>query len=385
MGTFAVIGAGDRSYLGQVISSVDPDSVVTDVVDPFPSGVERARTMFGDGVRIHAGVEDLLASGAKLTGALVTSPDSEHAAQAAALLRAGVATYLEKPMAIHTEDADALLRVAEETGTRLYVGHNMRFMGVVQIMKKLIDEGHIGRVQAIWCRHFVGFGGDAYFRDWHAERRFGNTLLLQKGAHDLDVIHYLAGSYTSRVQAFGRLAVFGDTVDRAPSHGLDWVNRRPMTNWPPRELTGLNADLDMEDLAQVNMQLESGVLASYQQCHFTPDYWRNYTVIGDLGRIENFGDGEGGEVRLWNRRVNNAYEADEVFPISGDNGGHLDADRLIIGEFLDYVHGRIDSTRVSSQAARHAVATAVAAAESMRDGGTPRDVPPIAWTPQTPV
>ena len=37
------------------------------------------------------------------------------------------------------------------------------------------------------------------------------------------------------------------------------------------------------------MTLDNGVQASYEQCHFTPDYWRNYTVIGTEGRLENFG------------------------------------------------------------------------------------------------
>ena len=46
------------------------------------------------------------------------------------------------------------------------------------------------------------------------------------------------------------------------------------------------------------MRMESGVLASYEQCHFAPDYWRNYTVIGTEGRIENFGDGEGGHIKF---------------------------------------------------------------------------------------
>ena len=63
----------------------------------------------------------------------------------------------------------------------------------------------------------------------------------------------------------------------------------------------------------VNLRLGNGVLASYQQCHFTPDYWRNYTVIGTEGRIENFGDVSGSEVRLWNRRHNGAAPADETF------------------------------------------------------------------------
>ncbi|UZN00173.1 hypothetical protein OL548_10360 [Lysinibacillus sp. MHQ-1] len=35
------------------------------------------------------------------------------------------------------------------------------------------------------------------------------------------------------------------------------------------------------------MELEGGIKASYLQCHFTPDYSRNYTFIGTKGRIEN--------------------------------------------------------------------------------------------------
>ena len=38
--------------------------------------------------------------------------------------------------------------------------------------------------------------------------------------------------------------------------------------------------VDVEDISMVNMRLTGGIMASYQQCHFTPDYWRNYTVIG---------------------------------------------------------------------------------------------------------
>jgi predicted dehydrogenase len=36
-----------------------------------------------------------------------------------------------------------------------------------------------------------------------------NTLLLQKGSHDIDMIHWLTGQYTKRVAAFGSLDFFG--------------------------------------------------------------------------------------------------------------------------------------------------------------------------------
>jgi hypothetical protein len=54
----------------------------------------------------------------------------------------------------------------------------------------------------------------------------------------------------------------------------------------------VNPVIDVEDVSAVNMRLGNGVIAAYQQCHFTPDCWRNHTVIGDAGRLENFGDGQ---------------------------------------------------------------------------------------------
>lgn len=106
-------------------------------------------------------------------------------------------------MEISVERADHLLDVAERSRTLLYVGHNMRQMSVVTTMKQIIDAGLIGRVKAVWVRHFVGHGGDFYFHDWHAEQARSGTLLLQKGVHDIDVIHLLAGAPTVMTQGVG--------------------------------------------------------------------------------------------------------------------------------------------------------------------------------------
>ena len=44
---------------------------------------------------------------------------------------------------------------------------------------------------------------------------FYNTgLLLQKGAHDIDVIHWLAGGFTRSAAAVGSLSVYGDVDSR---------------------------------------------------------------------------------------------------------------------------------------------------------------------------
>ena len=80
-------------------------------------------------------------------------------------------------------------------------------------------------MKAIWCRHFVSYGGDAYFRDWHAREKYCNSLLLQKGAHDIDVIHWLANGYTDRVQGMGNLSVY-DKLPRRGEDNLRFVGRK---------------------------------------------------------------------------------------------------------------------------------------------------------------
>jgi predicted dehydrogenase len=331
-----VIGYGLRAAL---LEHCPPGGVVA-AHDPRPERVP-------PGVAACASVAELLTH--RLDAVFVLSPDHLHAEHATAVLEAGAAAYVEKPLALTAEDADRVLDTARRTGATLYVGHNMRHMPVVLAMRALIADGAVGAVRAVWCRHFVGHGGDFYFKDWHAERARSGGLLLQKGAHDIDVIHWLAGGYTRRVTAMGGLTVYGELPDRSGTgylacHDFDAY----LANWPPSTHTGLNPVVDVEDLSMATLALDNGVFATYAQCHYTPDYWRNYTVIGDAGRLENVGDGPGAEVRVWNA--------------------------AIVAEFLDHVRTGA-ATLTSPIAAREAVATAVAATESVRAGGALMHVP----------
>ncbi len=370
-----VVGVGARAPLALNAEDSRIPARIVAACEPHPLARERVRDRLKrdpDSITITSSVAELIEAGIDV--AFVTSPDDTHADITCELLEAGVAVYLEKPLAIHLDDATRILATAERTGTKLYVGHNMRHMNVVRRMRDLIREGRIGEVKAIWCRHFVGSGGDFYFKDWHATREHGTGLLLQKAAHDIDVMHWLASSHTTEVVGMGDLMVYDKVTDRADhSDELmgDWYS---IDNWPPLSQRGLIEVIDVEDLSMVLMRMDSGVLASYQQCHFTPDYWRNYTVIGTEGRIENFGDGEGGVIKLWNRRTNYNPDGDEQFPILGDAEGHSDADKLIVDEFLRFVaHGA--KTDTNPLGAWYSVAAGIQATESLRDGSTPREVP----------
>ncbi|MFE0461245.1 Gfo/Idh/MocA family protein [Kitasatospora sp. NPDC058965] len=369
-----VIGLGLRLSLPLAAHRPGHGTVVAAVCDTDPAALARGTARLG----VDDGTDDYhrLLARKDIDAVLVVTPDDTHERIAVDCLRAGKPVFLEKPMHITVEGCDAILRTAYETGTRLYVGHNMRHMGVVRTMRAAIARGDIGEPKTVWVRHFVSYGGDYYFKDWHAERERTTGLLLQKAAHDLDVVHWLAGGYTERVNAFGSLMLYGDLPRRAPGtpRPEGWLKEY---QWPPTARGELNHRIDVEDVSVMNMRLDNGVIAAYQQCHFSPDYVRNYTVIGTEGRLENFGDEAGATVKVWNTGPSRYRpDADIAYQVPDAEGTHGGSDALIIREFARFVREG-GATDTSPVAARMSVAAGYMATLSLRNGGQPYDVPPL--------
>ncbi len=368
-----IVGFGLRASLWRHAHRPEAGVEVTIVCDTSERGRADAAAALPD-AEITADLDRLLSSG--IDAVMVLTPDHQHRPVAVPALQAGLAVFCEKPLATTIEDCDEIMQTAYDSGARLYVGHNMRHMPVVTQMRDLITSGRIGDVKTIWCRHFVGHGGDFYFKDWHADRRNSTGLLLQKGAHDLDVIHWLAGGFTEKVTAMGSLSVYGDITDRRDRSGERMADWYSLDNWPPTAQSGLHPVIDVEDISMMTMRLDNGSLASYQQCHFTPDYWRNYTVIGTEGRMENFGDGPGDTIGIWDRRHEGYAEPDETVVISGDDTGHGGADAQMMTEFLRFA-AEGGQTQTSPVAARQAVATALTATASLRGDSSALPIPPV--------
>jgi predicted dehydrogenase len=371
---FGVVGLGARSGIARHAHRPGEGSQIVAVCDPSGTQQQAALDSYPE-AKAYGDHKELL--DLNLDGVFITTPDDLHEDPAIDFLQAGVAVFVEKPLAITTAGCDRVLQAAYDSGSRLYVGHNMRHMPVVQTMRELIRSGAIGEVKAIWCRHFVGHGGDFYFKDWHADRSRTTSLLLQKGAHDIDVMHWLADGYTTRANALGGLVLYGGIEDRQDRSGQRFADFVSEDNWPPLEQKGLAPVLDVEDLSMANLELDNGVFLTYQQCHFTPDYWRNYTVIGTAGRLENFGDGPGDVVKVWNsRRSGYREDADLVVEIPAAEGGHAGADPRLVAEFVNFVRDG-GATVTSPVAARAAVAAGYAATTSLRSNGAPVDIPAL--------
>ncbi len=371
-----VIGVSGRGVLYKHWHNPDGQSVVTggadvrqDALDEFSKGV-------GKDVFVTLNYRELLERN-DVDAIVVTSPDFTHEEYAVAALEAGKHVFCEKPMAITTDGCDRVLETWRKSGKKLMVGHNMRYMRIFRTMREIVSSGAIGEIKAVWVRHFVGSGGDWYFHDWHAVREKSTGLLLQKASHDIDMIHWITGVYTKKVAAFGSLDFFGgDKPDDLTCSSCGEKDTCTEAQFNTRQQCAFRREIDVEDNTVVIMELENGIKASYQQCHFTPDYFRNYTFIGTEGRIENLDDES--KVIVRTRSLSKKWKnyADRTYDIKPARGGHGGADPVICKDFVDMIVSDQDPLAIP-EAGRMSVAVGCAATESLRNGGRVVEVSPL--------
>jgi predicted dehydrogenase len=306
----------------------------------------------------------------------VFTPDNLHHEHAVAALEAGKHVFVEKPMAIKTEDCDRMIAAWKRSGKRFMVGMNMRYLDTFLTLKQIMDSGQLGTVKAIWVRHFVGFGGWAYFHDYRANRKGSTGLLLQKASHDFDMIHFLTGRYAKRVCAMGALDYFGGEKPNTLTCG-ECPEKKTCPDFSTREMKTLccfRKEVDVEDHSMVLMDL-GDVRACYLQCHYATETNRNYLVIGTRGEAELTGN----TITVKTQKANTTKARAEssfagaTYNVGASEGGHGGADPRICKAFLDLV--LLGQQAVATpEAGRMSVAVGCAATESLRNGNIPIDL-----------
>ena len=87
----------------------------------------------------------------------VAVPTRLHRPVAVAALEAGSHVFVEKPLALSVTDGQAILDAARRTGRKLAVGHIERFNPAVVELKRLLDEGQLGRMFQLRSRRVGPF------------------------------------------------------------------------------------------------------------------------------------------------------------------------------------------------------------------------------------
>ena len=106
----------------------------------------------------------------------------------------GMHVFAEKPPGICLNDVnemhDAYVRNKKKNNKlKLKFGFNHRYYHHIQLAKKTIESGQLGRI--LWMR---GLYGKVDFENWRADKELaGHGILISQGIHMVDLFRYLSG------------------------------------------------------------------------------------------------------------------------------------------------------------------------------------------------
>jgi predicted dehydrogenase len=176
-----------RAYLQEV-----PQVELVGVCDS--DATARAAFARDAGVAEFASVADLVER-ARPEVVHVLTPPGTHAPLAIELLRAGVNVLVEKPLALATAEADAVIAAARRAGRWVTVDHNRWFDPVVQRAAARLASGALGRLLGVDVFQGAEAGeadklasGSAH---WSAQLPGG--VLNNLASHPLYLLHRFAG------------------------------------------------------------------------------------------------------------------------------------------------------------------------------------------------
>lgn len=170
----------------------------------------------------------------------VLTTNNAHAPISIAALEAGKHVLCEKPMAVSSAEAKAMVDAARKSGKILTIGYQNRFRADSQYLKKVCENGELGHVYfakalAVRRRAVPTWGS------FLSEEKQGGGPLIDIGTHALDLTLWMMDNYRPKVA----MGATHHQLSSDPHPANAWGA------WDPKEFT-------VEDSAFGMVQMEDG-------------------------------------------------------------------------------------------------------------------------------
>jgi UDP-2-acetamido-3-amino-2,3-dideoxy-glucuronate N-acetyltransferase len=217
----ALIGAGH--WGSNLARSFDALGALSVVCDHSAAALERIRQRHPR-TRTTASYAEVLADGAIRKVAIAT-PAAQRFELVEAALEAGKDVYVEKPLCLRLDHAQALVKLADNLGKTLMVGHLLQYHPAVVKLRELVAAGALGRILTISSNR-LNLG----------RFRTEENALWSFAPHDISVILSLLGdrlpesvrcmgsSYLSRDVADSTLSVMRFAGGAMAQIYVSWLN-----------------------------------------------------------------------------------------------------------------------------------------------------------------
>jgi UDP-N-acetyl-2-amino-2-deoxyglucuronate dehydrogenase len=210
----ALIGCG---YIGTRYVQLLSDHPECELAALIDTDMDRRREFKDLAVPFFSSTEEYLNSDTETDAAIVATPNGTHAAVAIACLRNNKHVLIEKPMALTSSDAEAIIQTGKTHNKIVMVVLQNRYAPVSVWLKEMVTSNRLGRlflveVNCFWNRD------ERYYKEngWHGSREMDGGSLFTQFSHFIDSLYWLFGgikNISSRFNNFNHRQVieFEDT------------------------------------------------------------------------------------------------------------------------------------------------------------------------------
>lgn len=143
----------------------------------------------------------------------ICSYPAEHAKQAIMAAKAGKHLIIEKPIALTWEECLAVEQAVKDAGVFSCVCFECRFSSQLLEIKKIIDQGLLGKIHYGEVDYYHGIGPWYGQYRWNTIKAAAGSSLLSAGCHAMDALLLCMGSEFESVSSF---ASYSENTDFKP-------------------------------------------------------------------------------------------------------------------------------------------------------------------------
>lgn len=139
-------------------------------------------------------IDDLLQNEKSVDVIVICTPNGLHAEHAIKSLQAGFHVLCEKPMALRESEASAMIDAARLAGKQLLIVKQNRYNPPVTAVKKVLDEGRLGKVYSVQLNCFWNRNADYYTDAWRGTLDMDGGTLFTQFSHFIDLLYWVVGN-----------------------------------------------------------------------------------------------------------------------------------------------------------------------------------------------
>jgi predicted dehydrogenase len=226
-----MIGGGTEAFIGGVHRMAarldDSMRLVAGALSSTPArSMESGRALGLQPDRCYGTWSDMLAKEAalpeheRMEAVVIVAPNDVHAPAATAALEAGFHVVCDKPLAVSTDEADALVAAQQASGRVFAVTYNYTGYPMVRQARHVVRSGGIGAVRRVMVEYLQGWLATPLEQSGHKQAgwrtdpaRAGAGVLGDIGSHAENLMTFVTGLTASEICSDVSTHVAGRAVE----------------------------------------------------------------------------------------------------------------------------------------------------------------------------